>query len=321
LKTTWYNYWFKPTAYLDLAVLRIVAVGLQLFIITFGFGFDFNRLDRLSDLLQLPEHTWEPILVVKFLSFPLTLEWGAKPTYDMLIFTYYLSIVAGLLALFGFFTRINLFVFAVTNIFLQGFIYSFREIHHPEAIMMIALCALAISPCAKVLSVDAWVAETFGSKGDVDLAEYKGEYAGWPIKLLQWFFVLMYLSACYSKITIGSGEWHNGFTLQYYLLQDGYRWDRPLAKWLSQWHELILFLQYTVMIFQATFVLPVVFPRLRWIYVPVGLGFHTGIWMTLGAPFPQWIALYVIFIPWAAALKRVREDRKTAPLTHRHEAP
>ena len=112
-------------------------------------------------------------------------------------------------------------------------------------------------------------------------------------------------------------DWANGFTLQYYLARDGLRWDSPLAYWLSQHHVLILLAQYGVLLFQATFALAVIFPKLRWIYVPAGLCLHIGIYVTLTAPFFQWIALYAVFIPWAEALRlrasTVRPDGAVGP--------
>lgn len=123
-----------------------------------------------------------------------------------------------------------------------------------------------------------------------------------------WFFVLMYLSAVVSKLIHGGFGtdqggigWANGYTLQAYLLQDGLRWNNPIGIWFAQFHTLILLGQFAVLLFQATFALPVLFPRLRWIYMPVGLGFHISIYILLLAPFFQWIFLYAVFIPWAAA--------------------
>jgi hypothetical protein len=77
--------------------------------------------------------------------------------------------------------------------------------------------------------------------------------------------------------------------------------------WFAQHHELIKLAQYGVLLFQATFVLPVLFPRLRWLYVPAGLALHIGIYLTMKAPFFQWIALYAVFIPWATAFKLARQ--------------
>ena len=89
--------------------------------------------------------------------------------------------------------------------------------------------------------------------------------------LIQWFIALMYLSAVYAKLDRGWFDWTNGYTLQFYLAQDGLRWGGDLAIWLSQYHILIMLAQIGVVLFQATFVLEVIFPPLRWIYVPAGL--------------------------------------------------
>jgi len=71
--------------------------------------------------------------------------------------------------------------------------------------------------------------------------------------------------------------------------------------------------QFVVILFQATFGLAVLFPRLRWIYVPLGLCFHTMIYVVLMAPFFQWIALYAVFIPWAVALRMLRTRSGPVP--------
>jgi hypothetical protein len=65
--------------------------------------------------------------------------------------------------------------------------------------------------------------------------------------------------------------------------------------------------QYGVILFQATFWLAVLFPKLRRVYVPAGLCLHLGILVTLNAPFYQWMVLYAVFIPWARALQLLRE--------------
>jgi hypothetical protein len=166
--------------------------------------------------------------------------------------------------------------------------------------MLIALCALAISPSGRVLSVDAWL-RNLNERHTVPATVVLSEFAGWPIKLLLWFFVLLYLSAVWSKLSASGLDWANGYTLQYYLARDGLRWGSSLGIWLSQFHTFILLSQIAVLLFQTTFSLAVIFPRLRWIYVPVGLALHLGIFLTLRAPFFSWIGLYVVFIPWSEA--------------------
>jgi hypothetical protein len=172
--------------------------------------------------------------------------------------------------------------------------------------MMIALSVLAISASGRVLSLD-WLLRRRKTESFSDVLELKGEFAGWPIRLVQWFFALMYISAVAMKMQAGGHDWMNGFTLQYYLIQDGLRWGSPLALWFAQHHYVILLAQYGVILFQGTFWLAVLFPKLRWVYVPAGLCLHLGILFTLNAPFYQWIVLYAVFIPWARAFQLLRQ--------------
>ena len=79
--------------------------------------------------------------------------------------------------------------------------------------------------------------------------------------------------------------------------------------WLSQHHTLVMLGQIGVLLFQSTFFLCVIFPELRWFYVPAGLFLHTTIYFTLGAPFFTWIGLYSVFIPWSAAVRRLGPRR------------
>jgi hypothetical protein len=139
----------------------------------------------------------------------------------------------------------------------------------------------------------------------VPVSALQSELAGWPIKLLQWFFVLMYLSAVKSKLSASGLDWANGYTLQYFLARDGVRWGSPLAVWLAQFHTFILLCQVGILLFQGTFALAVIFPKLRWLYVPAGLLLHIGIFLTLTAPFFTWMALYAVFIPWSKAVRLI----------------
>lgn len=297
----WNRYWFAPAPYLDLAIVRILAVALQLLILLVLF----HPLSEVERLAEAPASLYDPILLFNLMNLPL--GWGFRPDYEVLQLVYYLALAAGFLSLVGLLTNMSLVLFTLANVYLQAFLYSFGDFHHPQAVMMVALGLLALSPSGRVLSLDGWLRRRrHPDQPAADPLEAASPFARWPLLVVQWFFVLMYLSAVFMKATASGHDWANGFTLQCYLLQDGLRWDSPLALWLAQYHSLILFAQYVVVVFQATFALAVVFPRLRWIYVPVGLGLHAGIYLTLTAPFFQWMVLYAVFIPWAEAAKRAR---------------
>ena len=313
----WTNYWFRPAPLLDLAILRISAVAVALFlehlpIISRGeyhVGPQLSALRRMSDA---PESLYNPLPMLQLFLLP----FGdlSQPTFEILELVWWVTLVGGLCALVGFITNLSLVVFVTGSVFLQAFMYSFRELHHPEAVMMVALAALALSPSGRMLSVDVMVRRFIrgrSAKPTIQINQWNcmSPFARWPILLIQWFFVLMYLSGVYSKLTSGGLDWINGYTLQYYMMQDHIRKGSPLALYIAQFHYLLLFAQYIVIFIQSTFSLAVIFPHLRWIYVPLGFTFHTVILFTLKAEFFQWMALYVVFIPWASAFELMQRYR------------
>lgn len=304
----WNDYWFSPGSNFDLAVLRLAVVGLQCFLL---LSYTFPTL---TYTLALPEYIYQPRLLLKIVSLP----WGALPMPEagFMIGAFWLLFLFGLLSFVGLFTNVSLAVFAIGNILLQAFIYSFGDIHHTEAILFLCLLVLAASPSGKILSLDSyWKRRKSDSKGQtVLLLDLKDKYAGWPIRFMQWFFPMMYLSAVVSKLTRGGLEWANGISLQYYMILEGFKSDSDLALYVSQFHYLLKYSEIIVLLFQATFFLIIFFPRLKWVYLPLGLAFHFIIYVTLRAPFPQWILLYMIYVPWGSVIIWLTSRR--IPLTH-----
>ncbi|MGH8479349.1 MAG: hypothetical protein ACREXK_07205 [Gammaproteobacteria bacterium] len=308
----WKSYWFRPAPLLDLAVLRITAVGLQLWLMVSS---ETIGLDDVKRNAGMPDSTYWPLISLRLVLLPF--GWGYRPPEDVLVALWWLTLVCGVLAFIGFRSNANLVVFAIGSFVINAYIYSFGDLHHRQAVMLMALAVLALSPAGRVLSVDAWWAArnpaTVGTAPS-GLLGARDEFARWPILLLQWFFVLMYFSAFVSKIIMNGPEWINGYTLQYYLMRDGLRFDSAFGLWFAQFHELIKFSQWVVIIFQATFWVAVLFPVTRWVYVPLGLGMHIFILLTMKADFYQWMALYVVFIPWTELFRRLsqRSRERTA---------
>ena len=59
--SAWNRYWFGPSAYVDLAIMRCAAVGLQLILMV-----SFDQLASLEDLISYPEETWAPLYLMRF---------------------------------------------------------------------------------------------------------------------------------------------------------------------------------------------------------------------------------------------------------------
>ncbi len=303
----WQQYWFRSSALLNLAIVRLVAVTFQLYYVTNNdSGYYY---DRFLHLARLPDALYQPLLMLRVLVLPFS--WGGewyRPTFSVLLVVYWLTMAVGLCALIGFKTNVSLLGFAIGNLFLQAFQYSFGERHHTEGLMMMALLFLALSPAGAVLSVDDWQRRVRHNVQQQRLVPFRpseenSPFAHWPLQLIQYMFALIYLSAALNKWLVGGTEWLNGDTLQFYLLYDGMRADRALGVWLGQFHLLAVLLSWVTLWFEWTFFLVLIFPVLAWIYVPMGIALHLGIELTMGATFFQFIVLYTAFIPWTALIK------------------
>jgi hypothetical protein len=165
----WNRYWFTPRSLVDLAIMRIVAVGLELILLVTSWPVagEFTRLHQNTSI-------YHPVSVLRLLTLPLGRDW--MPPVSVLHAIFWIVVVAGVGGLIGFFTNRSLIVFAWGCVFIHAFRYSFGHFHHPDAIMIFALLALVLSPCGRVLSVDAMRKEP---RGFFDL-EKKSPFAAWP---------------------------------------------------------------------------------------------------------------------------------------------
>lgn len=294
IKRTLHDSWFSPDApVFDLAVVRIL-VGVFV-----SFNLLAFKMSGVAFAVGKPDESWDPIWVMRILNLGLS-----RPDEIVVYVFFWIATLGAIGLLVGLLTNLSAFMAGIGHLYITGYAYSFGHVHHPEAVMIFALFALALSPCGKILSLDYllwWRKSLPNGQVIVDIVDHR---AGWPLKLIMFFFVLMYLSAVQSKI-LREGEWLNGITLQWYLVKDGILWDSPLAVWLSTQHYLIYALQYLVYFLQSTFLIAVLFPKTRWFYVPVGLCFHLAIYFLLKAPFFYWWALYAVFIPWRRIVVRL----------------
>jgi predicted DCC family thiol-disulfide oxidoreductase YuxK/uncharacterized membrane protein YphA (DoxX/SURF4 family) len=287
------RHWFAPASLQDLALVRIVAVASQLFFFIPDLAYQI-RLAHANPVL------YKPLYALKVLLLPLG-GWGVRAGPGFLEAVWLAAIVSGVMALLGRFTRSSLLVFAATNTLLQAHEYSYGELHHPEALMMIALWVLAVSPAGAAWSLDDLKRRRTAAARALAFtprtaADYTSPYARWPIRLIQWLFVLVYFSAGLEKLSIGKLDWYNGYTMAYYLLQDGVRNGLPASLFLAGHPKFLFLVSIGAALFELTFALAVLVPRLAWVYVLGGTLFHTGIFALQRAPFFQFICLYIVFL-------------------------
>jgi uncharacterized membrane protein YphA (DoxX/SURF4 family) len=305
----WCGYWFAPGPLLDLAVTRIVLVGLQLALLP--------KLARQVGLrTDAPDSLYHPLRLLQLFTLPFewaghgvhldASAWHVRPSEELVDIVLLSTVLVGVLALVGLATRFAVVGFAIGTSFLMAYVYSFHEIHHPEAIMVLGLLLVGFGPCGRTLSLDA-LRHRVRRSADAS-ASGTDTFARWPLLTVGWLLALVYLSAAWAKVETSGLEWLNGYTLRSYLLRDGLRGGIELGVTMAQYHLVAVALSWITLVFQATFVLVMLFRRLAWVYLPIGVALHLGVQATIGAPFPQVIAAYAVFVPWSLLAERVRSS-------------
>ena len=298
------RYWFAPAPLRDLALLRI-AVVLALLLGVLWPG----ALDAQLRSAALPDEWFLSLPVLKVLLLPL--GWGARPGAATLTIAWIVSGTAGLFALAGAHTRVSLAAFAITSTILIVNQYTYGTVHHPEAAAVIIMWTLLFTPCDAELSVDAMRAHVAESKERGEFVAHGHDQlsrdARWPMRLAQWLLVCVYLSAGLSKLVVAGPAWLNGHTMSYYFLLDGVNNRLPFTLALAHLTWFGTLCATGALIFELTFVLCVLYPRLSPPYLAAGSALHTGIWLLMRPPFFQFMALYVAFAePVRAEWRRVR---------------
>ncbi|MEO8880581.1 MAG: DCC1-like thiol-disulfide oxidoreductase family protein [Gemmatimonadaceae bacterium] len=286
------RYWFEPARLRDLAYLRIAVVFALL---TDALWPGTLALELRRARLPAEWFTALPALKVEMLPF----GWGARPGATLLVIAWIVCGVTGIGALLGAYTRLSLIVFAPVVTLLLAHVFSYGTMRHPQAAATIVLWLLILTPCGAELSIDAIRARVARSRARgrfVEVEEWaRSRDARWPMRLVQWLLVSVYLSAALSKITVGKGAWLNGYTMTYDMLLDGIGHALPMTLSLAHVHWLGILIAALVLAFEATFVLCVLYPRLVLVYLAAGVAMHISIAVLMVAPFFQLMSLYAAF--------------------------
>jgi hypothetical protein len=310
----WEDYWFRSAPLFDLGFVRLIAVGFQLYQLL-----SIRPRAVFGQLAAFPDFMYAPLVVLRVMTLPL--GWRYRPPEDLIVVAYWLTLAVGVLALVGYRTTLSLLVFTAGNLFLQAYQYSFHEIHHSEAIVMITLGLLALSPAGHALSVDDLLRRLRAVDGGLrvppDPLSGESRFARWPLLVVRWMFALIYLSAGFHKLASSGLDWMNGWTLRYYMVQDSMRWGSNVAGtvpeystepgvglWIGQYQTLATIASWGSILFETTFWVVLVVPRLALLFLPIGLGFHLAVYLIQRAPFLSFMWLYAVFVPWRQVFRR-----------------
>ena len=208
----------------------------------------------------------------------------------------------------GFITRPSLALHAILSGILVAHSYSYGEKHHTEAIYTLFLFCMALAPCNRAYSVDAWLAAK-RIKGDLAQAGWGPRAlfrnAYWPILVAQILLCSAYFMAGLCKMKIGGLDWFNGDTLQGYIFEDVIRYEErypgrelPVGQWVCRQRWLCVLASYGTVIYEVAFPIVLFIPRLAPLFVAGGIALHVGIDLSMSAAFYQYLVLYMTWFPW-----------------------
>jgi len=267
----WDGFWFGEAPLLRLAIFRIVVLATALWgILYYGAAVEQHARGASAAFLQRP---WRPIFAFEVLG----LVPPGPEAFDVVSTLLFVAIGMGLV---GLFTRLACVAVAVLTFYWVGTFYSFGKPHHDFVALMFALLALPFSPAGARLSLDAaiasWRRERRGVAGKEPVAEV-GKGAALPLRLTQISIAIGYCFAGATKLVRAGPEWANGFTLQGMMLE----FDAPWTALLARHREILVFVSAGTLLVQTTFPLVLVWPRLRWFYLPAAALFHLVSWKTM----------------------------------------
>ena len=286
------RHWFAPASLRDLGVVRAVVFGAMLLVF-------YPEWDLTALMTRSPAELYKPLPMLKL--FLLPLGWGARPPAELVVGVWYLGLGACLLAALGLWTRWSGLAAFLAVVFLTAHNYSFGEMHHTEALVVMAMGLLALGPSGRAFSLDALrrrrrETRERGRFLPLDPADDVSADAYWPLQAVRWMFGIVYLSAGASKLLYGGLEWMNGHTLAFYFAADGARWNMDIALWLAQFPRLLAPMSAGAVLLEATFFLAILFPRLTRPYVFGGLALHASAWLIQHAYFLPYFCAYAVFV-------------------------
>ena len=328
----WRRQWLDRTTGHHYGVFRILFVG-GFFLAPFLLPLQATRVDVQRALSAGTEPYTHPVLLLRLVHLPLAADTWLG----------WLMIGLALTATIGIATRLSLVGVAVLHLYLGSTANSYGFIAHDTTVPAIVLIVLAACPGVTTFSIDAWLRSR--GRPDADWTGHRARVPVWPARLVLVVLALAYFSSGYAKLHEAGPNWADGSTLQAYLTDpqpapflladpdpDGgsfrdsvglesfsYSSGRPrdFAVALSDHRALAAVLALTTLAWELTFPLVLLFRRLLFPYLAIGVAFHATVAVALGlTSFYTYPLTYLMFVDWNGLwdrlVARVRRSRHPA---------
>ena len=288
LSSAFSGFFFKDASPQNLGICRFLFYGI---ILCLYLGTDFSQWAKVPDVL------WHPIFIFDFFRIPVF-------PADILGLLGVLWLISLLFSTLGFLTRPSILCSFVVGCYLLGMENSFAKTHHTESLMLVIFCVLCFSRCGDGFSLDTVFKRRYGWWPFGSSVKRPNPAYRWPVRLIWAMIALVFCAAGTSKLRNPNLEWITSEYMATLLVNKGLAGDRvdPLIEWLPLWlgskAGISSFLAGLTVLLECCAPLALVNRYLRAIIVP-GLFFMlSGFWILIGAPFPQWLAAFVFWVPW-----------------------
>jgi hypothetical protein len=252
------------------------------------FRFLFCSLTALYFILLAPVHNyivetnsyWKPI--VDYYHFVIFGQ-------DLFYILRYLFILSLIFSALGLFTRSSLALSAMLHFLYE---YPIGATYMPYTTNMIfyILIILCLSPGISAYGLDARKQSARGDSTTIP---------SWPFWIVKLILSITYFCSFYSKVRAVGWRWADGHSLQLFIYDRFLATNNPLAELASRHLSISYIFGILTLVFEGTFWLILLFPRLTPFYVLLGIGFHVGIYLVFDLNF-LWLfcTIYFIFPNW-----------------------
>jgi hypothetical protein len=253
-----------------------------------------------SALGSLPVTILRPTGVLKFL------PWGfydALQTQGGMLTLKTLMLVSLLFSTVGFLTPISTKTSLLLVAFYQGLLRSFGHFNHDEMIAIYFLVVLAFTPCGDAFSIDSRLRRP---KKDRPAFAY-----AYPILLMQLLLAWAYFSSALIKLRVAGWKYLSADNLPalaiFHSLDNLHDTAYRGAFWLPTVREYLPYVVGLILIWELLFPLAILFRRMRWLILGIGVVFHISTVFLMNIAFWHQLLMYVVFLNW----DRLRVRRST----------
>lgn len=289
LRTAWDRHWFAPEPAINLAVARVLAAGVALWVL-------LSR-DR-AGVSGLPEVFWSGVNATtrwRFLLFPG--HWALEQGLTLL------AVVVLLGALLGIRPRTSSFLSALLLYHLaplESIIWTASPHGRGLTLATLVLLLCGIAPSGDALAR--------GARSAAPSWEY-----GWPLRLIQLWLVSVYFLSGAGKVRESGLAWLHADTLVHWLRlatqNDLVAVHRAFGGWIADRPFVAGAVGVGTLLFEFGSVTALFSRRSRPWFAAIAIGFHTAIHFTMNIALNSW-PLLLTFVDWDGVRARFRRLRQ-----------